>query len=174
MNVVGEHQHVSLKCKGGDHIHFTFAPHAPRRVMWATPEQQVRALHRAGEQFLGNLRRLARQVEGHPTQFAPGALHDLVDRPVRRIQGHHARWTSKRPRQDDRAQGGHALDDTREEVHIPWIECPPVAAHLPAGCCLAEIIEDLRVTENPLRTRILNRARHFRAGRELHIRNRQR
>ena len=172
VNVVGKDQHIPLKREGSDHVHLALSPHAPRRVVRAAPEQQVRSLHRAGEQILGNPRCLARQVEGHPAQLAPGALHDLDDRPVRRIQRHHARRAPQRPRQDDRAQGRHALDDAREKVHVARLERPPVAALLPAGRGLAEVIEDLRVAENPLRARVHDRARHLRARRELHVRDR--
>ena len=94
--------------------------------------------------------------------------------PYARIQRHDARRAPQRPRQDDRAQGRHALHDAREKVHVARLERPPVAALLPAGRGLAKVIEDLRVAENPLRARVDDRARHLRARRELHVRDRQR
>ena len=173
VNIVGKDRHAIGESERGDHVELLRCPHPARRIVRVAPQEQVRVPHRLREAPLGDDDAPLRQVQGDPTQLAAGALDDLDDGAIRGIQGDNPGRASQLPGQDDRAQGRHALDDAREEMHVAYRGTPPVATRLPPPHGLAEVIEDLRVAEDARLARPRDCARHRGARRELHVRHGQ-
>ncbi len=172
VNVVGEHQHVSSSAREAT---ISISPSFQTRPRWIVRAgtQSNKSAPPWRVKITGICGVSSDRSVGHPTQFAPGALNNPMIGPY---AGSSVTTRGGRPRDLGRmiGTGLTRIDDSCGRSEHPLNRAPTRGDVLPASRSPRGSHRNLRVAENPLRAGTFHRARHFRAGRKLHIRNRER